>query len=79
MHKQAEMPTESVTLEQRVHRRIQERTAGQVRQLHVMVADGRVVVAGRTRSFYLKQLVVVAALDALKCQSLALALHIDVD
>lgn len=79
MLEHVEMSSEPVTLEQRVHRRIQERTGSHVRKLRVVIADGRVVVAGQTRSYYAKQLVVVAALDALKNQSHALAINIDVD
>ena len=58
---------------------IHERTGGKVRQLQVFVADGAVVIAGRTRNYYHKQLALVAALEILKNESAALTLKIDVD
>ena len=79
MLEQAEMPAESVTLEQLVHRRIHHRTGGQVRQLRVVVADGQVVIAGQTRCYYHKQLVLAAALEVLNARSVEIALNIDVD
>ncbi len=50
---------------QAVARQIQERTHRRVGDLHVEARDGRVVVRGRTRTYYLKQLAQVAALEVL--------------
>lgn len=66
-------------LEVCVQQRIHERTGGKVRHLKVFVADGAVVIVGRTRNYYHKQLALVAALEILKSESVALTLKIDVD
>jgi hypothetical protein len=52
-------------VEQAVEQQIQERTHGRVGDLHVEARDGRVVVRGRTRTYYLKQFAQVAALEVL--------------
>ena len=48
-----------------VEQQIQERTHRRVGDLHVETRDGRVVVRGQTRTYYLKQLAQVAALEVL--------------
>jgi DNA-binding response OmpR family regulator len=52
------------------HRRLEceitRRTGGRVRDLHVDVGDGQVVVHGCTESYHVKQLVVAAVLEAIE-------------
>ena len=45
---------------------ITRRTHGQIGSLHVEAADGRVVVHGRARSYYARQLAQEAVMEALK-------------
>jgi BON domain-containing protein len=52
-------------VEQAVEQQIQERTHRRVGDLHVEAHDGQVVVRGQTRTYYVKQLAQVAALEVL--------------
>ena len=52
-------------LEGSIERRIAERTWGRVHWLRVAVGDGRAVVSGYAPSYYIKQLAIQAALEAL--------------
>ena len=70
---------EPVTLERLVHQRIHQRTGGRIRHLRVLLADGKIVVSGNSQTYYMKQLALVAASEALKEKSLAFVLNIDVD
>jgi hypothetical protein len=79
MRDYVDMSGTSPPLEMRVHQRIHERTGGQVRQLRVFVTEGTVVIAGQTRCFYHKQLVLAAALEIFRGESVAFTLNIDVD
>jgi hypothetical protein len=45
--------------------RIQARTHGQVRELRVELADEQVVLSGRARTYYAKQLAQHGAMDAI--------------
>jgi len=52
------------TLEERVEQVVHSRTSGRIRGLRVQVQDGRVVISGRTATYYNKQLATHAALEA---------------
>ena len=52
------------TLEERVEQVVLSRTSGRIRGLRVQVQDGRVVISGRTSTYYNKQLATHAALEA---------------
>jgi hypothetical protein len=52
------------TLEERVEQVVLSRTSGRIHGLRVQVQDGRVVISGRTATYYNKQLVTHAALEA---------------
>jgi hypothetical protein len=52
-------------LEGTIERRIAERTWGRVHWLRVAVSGGRAVVSGYAPSYYIKQLAIQAALEAL--------------
>jgi len=52
------------TLEERVEQVVTSRTSGRIRGLRVQVQDGRVVISGRTSTYYNKQLATHAALEA---------------
>jgi hypothetical protein len=56
---------EVTDLSQNVARLINERTWGRIGRLGVEVSDGRLVVHGCARSYYLKQLAIQACLEAL--------------
>jgi hypothetical protein len=56
------IPTDA---EQRMERRIQERTGRRLRFLRFEWADGRLVVRGTAPSYYLKQLAQAAVLEAI--------------
>ena len=49
-----------------VERVIRNRTGGQIRELHVDVFNGEVVLSGQTSTYYTKQLATHAALDAIE-------------
>jgi hypothetical protein len=50
--------------------KIQARTHGQVRELRVELADERVVIEGRARTYYAKQLAQHGAMDILTGQTI---------
>jgi osmotically-inducible protein OsmY len=52
------------TLEERVEQSVLSRTSGRIRELRVQIQDGRVVISGRTSTYYNKQLATHAALEA---------------
>jgi hypothetical protein len=54
-------PTQN-TLEA-IERAIRLRTSGQIRDLHVDVLDGELILTGRTTTYYTKQLATHAVLD----------------
>jgi hypothetical protein len=56
-------PDDSLTLAQRVCRHVQEGTHGRIRDLSVSEDQGRVIVAGRAPSHYLRQLALRAILE----------------
>ena len=60
----AQMPS-SEELEKRIEHQIVLGTWGRVHALHVEVTEGRVLVRGRTPSYYVKQLVLQAVRDVL--------------
>ncbi len=62
-----------------IRRRIAERTHGHVVGLEVEVADGRLIVHGRTRSYYGKQLACAAALELIEALDPQYATHIELD
>lgn len=51
-------------LEEKIERAVQSRTGGRVRGLRVHVVDGCVIISGRTSTYYNKQLVTHAAMEA---------------
>ena len=53
-----------IALAEMVERAVQSRTGGRVRGLRVHVVDGCVIVSGRTSTYYNKQLVTHAAMEA---------------
>ncbi|MBM4075138.1 MAG: phospholipid-binding protein [Planctomycetes bacterium] len=53
-----------IELAETVERSVQHRTGGRVKGLRVDVVDGLIVVSGRTSTYYNKQLVTHAAMDA---------------
>ncbi len=50
-------------IEEIVEREVRLRTSGRIRELEVRVADGQLVIRGRTSTYYAKQLVTHAALE----------------
>jgi hypothetical protein len=64
------------TLEQTIELRINQRTWGCLHQLRVEVRGDRVVLHGYTSRYYIKQLAIQAALEALASQN---AFPIEVD
>jgi len=56
-------PSPDVLAEQ-VEQAVQSRTGGRVRGLRVHVVDGCVIISGRTSTYYNKQLVTHAAMEA---------------
>ena len=68
------MPLETMVeprdrIEEIVEREVRLRTSGRIRGLEVRVADGQVVIRGRTSTYYAKQLVTHAALENAECLS----------
>ena len=55
---------------ERIERYVQNRTGGMIRDLRVEILDGRVLISGRTSTYYNKQLATHAALDVLEDVSL---------
>jgi hypothetical protein len=66
-----------VTDAEMVERLISQRTWGRVHRLHVEFTNGRLVVHGWTSSYYVKQLALQAALDALDSND-TMAVDLDV-
>ena len=58
------------SLRETIERSVQSRTGGMIRGLRVDVADGEVVLSGRTSTYYSKQLATHAALGAAEDLSL---------
>ena len=56
-------PSPDVLAEQ-IEQAVQSRTGGRVRGLRVHVVDGGVIISGRTSTYYNKQLVTHAAMEA---------------
>lgn len=52
------------TLAERIETAVQIRTGGRIRGLQVHVSDGGIVISGRAATYYTKQLVTHAAMDA---------------
>lgn len=48
-----------------IERAVRLRTSGQIRDLHVDLLDGEVILSGRTSTYYTKQLATHAVLDLL--------------
>jgi hypothetical protein len=68
--------------EQSLRRRIELRTGGRIRALQLQASAERVVVRGRTSSYYLKQLVLEAVRDVLGNRSMTiicLEIHVSGD
>ena len=53
-----------IALAEMVERAVHSRTGGRIRGLRVHVVDGCVIVSGRTSTYYNKQLVTHAAMEA---------------
>jgi hypothetical protein len=66
-------------LEQSLERRIMERTWRRVRQLRVEVNGRRVVINGRTPSYYAKQLAIAAVLEVLDEAGAPAAVEVRID
>ena len=60
----------------RVERMVRQRTSGLIRDLHVEVFSGEMIISGRTSTYYNKQLASHAAMDA--CANIALVNDIEV-
>jgi hypothetical protein len=54
----------SQNLAQRIELAVQSRTGGRIRGLQVRVANGGIVISGRVATYYTKQLVTHAAMEA---------------
>jgi hypothetical protein len=65
MQLQPPVPPDPIPLVQRVEHLIQQKSFGRIRNLAVEEVQGRVVVRGQVPSQYLKQLVLLAALEVL--------------
>jgi len=52
------------TLSEKIELAVHERTGGRIRGLQVRVADGEIFISGRVATYYTKQLVTHAAMDA---------------
>lgn len=52
------------TLTERIEQTVMARTGGGIRGLRVLVVDDRLVITGRTSTYYNKQLATHAAIDA---------------
>ena len=52
------------TLAEEIERAVHVRTGGRIRGLQVRVSDGGIVISGRASTYYTKQLVTHAAMDA---------------
>jgi hypothetical protein len=50
-------------LAERIEGQIERRACGQIRDLHVVCDDGRIVLQGRTRTYHAKQLAQEAVFD----------------
>ncbi len=59
-----------ISIREQVERVVRSRTGGMIRELRVDVLDDRVVITGRTATYYTKQLATHAALDLLEDVSL---------
>ena len=76
---QKESVAPELELEQAIERQILQKTWGRVSRLQVNVLDHRVVVHGRTATYYAKQLALEAALEAIgSCDDTAVELDIHV-
>ena len=62
----------------RVERWIEQRTGGRVHSLEVETTGGRVIVRGQTGTFYVRQLALAAALEALKSLNSEQAVEVDI-
>lgn len=62
-----ESPTE---IRKRIEHLVRERTGGNIRDLHVSLDNGEVVISGRASSFYTKQLATHAVFNAIQCTQL---------
>ena len=56
--------TEKLDLVDQVEQAVQVRTGGRIRDLQILLSEGRVIVSGRTSTYYLKQLATHAIRDA---------------
>jgi len=56
--------TEMLDLVDQVEQAVQVRTGGRIRDLQIRLSEGRVIVSGRTSTYYLKQLATHAIRDA---------------
>jgi len=56
--------TEMLDLVDQVEQAVQVRTGGRIRDLQILLSEGRVIVSGRTSTYYLKQLATHAIRDA---------------
>jgi uncharacterized RmlC-like cupin family protein len=52
------------TLAEKIETAVQVRTGGRIRGLQVRVSDGAIVISGRASTYYTKQLVTHAAMEA---------------
>jgi hypothetical protein len=52
------------TLVERIEEAVHTRTGGRIRGLQVTIADGGIVISGRAPTYYTKQLVTHAAMEA---------------
>lgn len=52
------------SLAEKIEMAVQVRTGGRIRELQVRIADGEIVISGHVSTYYTKQLVTHAALEA---------------
>lgn len=72
-------PVLAEDLTETIERNIVQRTWGRIHQLSVQLCDDRILVRGRTPSYYVKQLAIQGALEALDDDAPHLDINIDVE
>ena len=70
--------TDPADFELAIERRIHQRTAGRVRQMHVALSPDRVTVRGFTATYYIKQLAIQALMETIGTQALTPVVDIEV-
>lgn len=64
------------SLAEKIELAVQERTGGRIRELQIRVCAGEIVISGRAASYYTKQLVTHAVMEA--CDDLLVSNEVEV-